>query len=400
MGDRHLPFWPPVPRRLTPPATSLWFNLEVSATRFPDKPAIVLYDSILTFAELRRDAERLAGFLQKECGVRRGDRVALYLQNSPQFVIGFYAILRADAMVVPINPMNLTMEIAHIVSDSGARVVICAQDQLSRLTPLVGNGLSRVIAACYADYLTAPTDLEVPAWIQAPREPQSAPGLARWSDALAAGAVPGPHEATPDDLCVMPYTSGTTGNPKGCIHRHRSVMFTTVAGSQWHRTYQDECGLAVLPFFHVTGMQGGMNAPIYTGATVVHLPRWDRTVAAQLIKRYRVTALGMVPTMVVDLLSSPYLESYDLSSVRRIGGGGAAMPEAVAQTLQDRFGLSFVEGYGLTETAAPTHINPPQRPKKQCLGIPIFNTESRVVDPATLVELPPGEVGEILSSGP
>jgi fatty-acyl-CoA synthase len=164
--------------------------------------------------------------------------------------------------------------------------------------------------------------------------------------------------------------------------------------------YQDERLLAVLPFFHVTGMQGGMNVPIFTGATIVLLPRWDRDVAADLIRRYRITQLSMVPTMVVDLLSSPHLDRYDLSSLRRIGGGGAAMPEAIAQKLKDLCGLDFVEGYGLSETIAATHVNPPHRPKKQCLGIPYFNVESRVVDPETLVELPPGETGEILSSGP
>jgi fatty-acyl-CoA synthase len=400
MANRHLQFWPSVPRSLTPPETSLWFNLEVSATRFPDKASVNYYDSVLTFSALRREAERLAGFLQQACGVRRGDRVALYLQNSPQFIIGYYAILRADAMVVPINPMNLTKEVSHIVNDSGASVLVVAQEQLSRVEPLIGNGLSRVIVACYSDYLTAPTELDVPAWIRAPREPHAGAGLTRWSDAMAAGAVPGPHLATPDDLCVMPYTSGTTGNPKGCVHRHRSAMFTTVAGSQWYRTYQDECTLALAPYFHVTGMQGSMNSPIFTGSSIVLLPRWDRDVAAALIKRNRVTSMTMVPTMVVDLLSSPAFASYDLSSLRRIGGGGAAMPEAVAQKLHDLLGLSFVEGYGLTETMAPSHANPPQRPKKQCLGIPYFNTESRVVNVDTLVELPPGETGEIITSGP
>jgi fatty-acyl-CoA synthase len=143
-----------------------------------------------------------------------------------------------------------------------------------------------------------------------------------------------------------------------------------------------------------------MNAPIYSGSTIVILPRWDRAVAAQLIARHRVTSMSMVPTMVVDLLSSPELASYDLSSIRMIGGGGAAMPEAIAQKLQDLCGLSFLEGYGLSETIAPSHINPPQRPKKQCLGIPLFNTDSRVVDPATLAELAPGEVGEIVTCGP
>lgn len=400
MGTRHLQFWPKIPHHLTPPETSLWFNAVVSATRFPDKTCINFYDSALTFSAFKREAERLAGFLQQACGVRRGERVALYLQNSPQFIIGYYAILRADAMVVPINPMNLTKEVGHIVEDSGARVLIAAQDQLSRVEPLIGRGLSRVIVACYSDYLTTPTDLDVPAWIKAPREAQAAAGVTLWSDAMAAGAAPGPHLATPDDLCVMPYTSGTTGNPKGCVHRHRSVMFTSVAGPQWNRSYQDETVLSILPYFHVTGMQGGMNAPIYSGVTIVLLPRWDRDVAAQLIQRYRVTGFTAVPTMIVDLLSSPNLASYDLSSLRQIGGGGAAMPEAVAQKLQDLSGLSFIEGYGLTETMAPTHINPPLRAKKQCLGIPIFNTDARVVNPETLAELPPGEVGEIVSHGP
>jgi fatty-acyl-CoA synthase len=402
MGTRHLQFWPRVPRHLTFPETSLWFNAEVSATRFPRKTCINFYDSAITYAEFRREAEQLAGFLQHACGVQRGDRVALYLQNSPQFVIGYYAILRADAMVVPINPMNLTKEIAHIVSDSGAKVLIAAQDQLSRVEPLVGHGLDHVIVAAYSDYLKTPTDLEVPAWLSAPRQPlpSGAAGLTLWSDALAAGHAPGPHLATADDLCVMPYTSGTTGQPKGCIHRHRSVMFTAVAGPQWTRVYQDEVALAVLPYFHVTGMQGSMNTPIYGGATIVILPRWDRGVAAQLIRRHRVTSLSVVPTMVVDLLSSPDLASYDLSSIRWIGGGGAAMPEPIAQKLQDLCGLTFVEGYGLSETIAPTHINPPERPKKQCLGIPLFDTDSRVVNPDTLVELPAGEVGEIVTHGP
>lgn len=400
MGTRHLEFWPSVPRQLTAPETSVWFNAEVSAARFPNKTCLNYYDSAISFSAFRREAERLAGFLQKECGVRRGDRVALYLQNSPQFVIGFYAILRADAMVVPINPMNMTREVGHILTDSGATVMITVQDQLARVEPLLGHGLSRIIVGCYSDYLTTPTDLDVPAWIRAPRQSQTAAGVTLWSDALAAGIDPGPHLATPDDLCVMPYTSGTTGNPKGCIHRHRSVMFTAVAGPQWNRSFQDETILAVLPYFHVTGMQGSMNSPIYSGVTIVLLPRWDRDVAAALIRRHQVTAMTVVPTMVVDLLSSPNLASYDLTSLRQLGGGGAAMPEAVAQKLQDTYNLGFIEGYGLSETMAPTHINPPQRPKKQCLGIPLFQTDSRVVNPETLVELPPGEVGEIVSHGP
>ncbi len=411
MGTQHLQFWPRVPRRLTNPQTSLWWNLEISARRFPDKAAIIYYDTVITYAELHREVEQLAGFLQQRCGVARGARVGLYLQNSPQFIIGYYAILRADAMVVPINPMNLTKEVGHIIHDSGARVLIAAQDHLARIEPLIGpdQGLDHVIVACYADYVapsraagpgSAEAPLEVPAWIAAPRQPVSTPGTTLWSDALAAGAVAGPHLATSDDLCVMPYTSGTTGQPKGCVHRHRSVMFTAVAVPQWNQVYQDEVALAVLPYFHVTGMQNSMNSPIYSGGTIVLLPRWDRAIAAALIRRHRVTSMSTVPTMIVDLLSSPDVASYDLSSIRWLGGGGAAMPEAIAQKLQDLCGITFIEGYGLSETMAPSHINPPQRPKKQCLGIPLFETDARVVHPETLVELPAGEVGEIVTRGP
>ena len=144
---------------------------------------------------------------------------------------------------------------------------------------------------------------------------------------------PGPVEVTPDDLSVMPYTSGTTGRPKGCMHTHRSVMYQILATGQWVGAKTDSVALAALPLFHVTGMQSSMNIPLFNGNTVVLLPRWDREVAAQCIERYRVTSWTCIPTMVVDFLANPTLADYDLSSLARISGGGAAMPAAVAQTL-------------------------------------------------------------------
>ena len=396
----HFDFWPPtLSHHMTLPETSLWFNLEASAIRYPHKPCVVFYDAALTYAEVRREAERLAGFLQSQCGVRRGDRVGLYMQNSPQFVIGFHAILRADAMVVLINPMNLTAEVDHILRDSGATVLLAAQELFPRIEPLLGSSVKDVVVACYSDHIGAAAE-DAPDFVAAPRQPIAAPGVTLWRDAVAAGLAPGPHLAGPDDRCVMPYTSGTTGHPKGCIHTHRNVMATAVALALWHSGHQDDCALAVLPFFHVTGLQNSMTAPIFSGATIVILPRWNRDVAAKWIQRHRVTLVTAVPTMLVDLLSSPDVDRWDLSSIRVIGGGGAAMPEAIAQKLKDLCGLTYVEGYGLSETMAPSHINPGHRTKKQCLGIPILDTESRVVDPKTLAELPPGQVGEIVIRGP
>jgi len=401
MSDRHFAFWPKnVPHDITAPETNLFYNAEVSAARYPNKPFLVYYDTQITFSEFHADAVRLAGFLEQQCGVKKGDRVLLFMQNSPQFAIGYYAILRANAVVVPVNPMNLTNELRHFVVDGGATTAIVGQELYAQVKPLVGAELKHVVVAAYSDYLRQATDIKVPEFITLPRAPIQDTGVTLWTEAMARNLKPGPLTGGPDDLCVMPYTSGTTGHPKGCMHTHRTVMFTMFAGAYWFGLDPTGVGLAVLPWFHVTGMQGGMNGPILTANTVVVLPRWDRDAAAALMQRYKVTAWNCIPTMVVDFLANPKLDQYDLSSLNRINGGGAAMPEAIAQRLHDKYKINFVEGYGLSETIAPTHINPPDRPKKQCLGMPICNTEARVVDPATLKELPPGEVGEIVVNGP
>ena len=401
MSGQHFKFWPQHSLHyLDPPRTNLFYNLEVSARRRPDKPCLVYYDTQISYAEVLREAEVLAGYLEQCCGVRKGDRVLLYMQNSPQFVIAYYAILRANAVVVPLNPMYLTQEFLKCARDAGARAALVSQELFPRVEPLVGTSeVTHWVVATYADYLRQPTDLAVPDFVRAPRRELAGPGLTLWRDALSRGLSPGPMTAGPDDLCVMPYTSGTTGEPKGCMHTHRSVMHTTVGSMQWFDTLPELTLLALVPFFHVTGMQGGMNGPIYIGNTIVLLSRWDRSAAAECVQRYRVAGWTSVPTMILDFFSNPDLDRYDLSSIRRLSGGGAAMPAAIAQRLANR-GISFCEGYGLSETIAATHINPPQRPKPQCLGIPIYGVDSRVVDPATLAELPPGEVGEIVTHGP
>jgi len=404
-APRHFAHWPPaLPHHLTLPETNLFYNVEVSATRYPDKPFIVFYDSTLSYARFRREALRIAGFLQHDCGVRAGDRVLLYMQNSPQWILAFYGIVRAGAVVVPVNPMNRTAELRHYVADSGARVAFVAQDLHEQMQPLVGTGqgqgLARLVVATYGDYLEAATDLALPDFVAAPRRIFTDDGTTSWHAMLALGRVPDELATGPDDLCVMPYTSGTTGNPKGCMHTHRSVMSTLVGGVHWFARTQDAVYLAVLPFFHVTGLSGSLNGPIYAGATIVVLPRWDRDAAAGLMQRWRVTVWQVISTMMIDFLSNPKIADYDLSSLQGIRGGGAAMPAAIVARLKELTGLDYVEGYGMSETMAATHINPPQRPKPQCLGIPVFDVDARVVDPVTLEEVPQGETGEIVVHGP
>src|SRR2546427_7137999 len=172
MFTRHYAHWPPgLPHSLGVPRTSVYANLEASAARHPGKTAIDFYGTKITYAELKREADRLAGFLQQRCGVRRGDRVLMYLQNSPQFVIAYYAIVRADAVVVPVNPMNRTEELRHYVEDARASVVIAGQELFAQLAPL--RSLKHVVLATYADYLREPTDLPVPAFVRLAQDRKS-----------------------------------------------------------------------------------------------------------------------------------------------------------------------------------------------------------------------------------
>jgi fatty-acyl-CoA synthase len=401
MHNPHFTSWPGnQPHHLSVPDTNLFYNVEVSATRFPDKPYIVFYDTEITFADFKDEAERIAGYLQYQCNVKKGDRVLLYMQNSPQFALAYYGILRANAVVVPVNPMNLTNELSHYVQDTDATTAIVAQDLYEQMQAFLGAGLEHIIVASYSDYLKQPTDLKVPDFIAAPRRSIAVPGVTLWTNMLEQNLRPGPLTAGADDLCAMPYTSGTTGHPKGCMHTHRSVMYGTVAGVHWFNTRSDSVLLSALPYFHVTGMQGGMNGPMYAGSTMILLPRWDREAAAECVQRYKINGAQLISAMVVDLLANPKVDRYDFSSLSHIRGGGAAMPEAVAQKLKDVIGIPYVEGYGMSETMAATHINPPQRPKKQCLGIPIYDVDARIIDPETLRELPPGEAGEVIVCGP
>ena len=392
--------WPPgLPHDLVVPQTSLYFNLDVAAARYPERPAIIYYDSVISYTELKHQVDALAGFLQQRCHVAKGDRVALYAQNSPQFVIAYYAILRADAVAVPINPMNLHDELKHIVKDSGSKVIVFDQVLAANVVPLIAGGtLAHAITVTHSDYLTATTDLPVPEIVSAARTVVE--GATAWADAMAAQLVPSAHTARAGDYAVIPYTSGTTGEPKGCTHTHASVMHTAVGAAEWVRMAKDGVALACLPMFHVTGMQNGMNTPIWLGATMVIMTRWDKRCAALLIARHKVTAWTAIPTMLMDFLNQPDLRREELATLSVLSGGGAAMPKAVAERIESLWGIPYIEGYGMSETMAPTHINPPQAPKAQCLGLPISNTRAIIVDPVTLEPVPRGDAGEILVNGP
>jgi len=409
----HYKFWPRrLPKSITLSSTSLWDNLAISARRYPDKAALVFFGRTLSYRQLMEGAERVAARLAR-LGVQRGDRVVLCMQNCPQLVMAHFAILRANAVVVPVNPMNRAEELKHYITDPDTKVAITTGDlapELAKASNALppGERLAHLVVTQFSDAFdvnVTGADAPPEAWMEwlGTRHPLPALDSGQvhaWTDALAESEAPPELQVGPNDLALLPYTSGTTGLPKGCMHLHKSLLHNAAAGALWGTASVDTVTLAVVPMFHITGMVSVMHTAIYAGATLVIMPRWDRDLAGRLISRYQVTSWTNIPTMVIDLLGSPNFASYDLSSLVYIGGGGAAMPQAVAQRLLDQYGLRYSEGYGLTETAAPSHSNPPDHPKQQCLGIPFMSTDARVVDPETLQEVPVGEQGEIIIHGP
>ncbi|MCG3782917.1 long-chain fatty acid--CoA ligase [Delftia acidovorans] len=409
----HHAFWPSrLPHSITVPATSVWDNLAVNARRYPDKAAIRYFGSSISYRELCEGTERMAAYLHS-LGVQRGDRVILLMQNTPQLILAHYAIFRANAVVVPVNPMNMAEELRHYITDADAKVAITTADlapELAKASNALAPGqrLEHLVVTQFTDAFDAGVQgddappVQWHDWLLTRREPAVLDGgsVHTWQQALACTDAAPPHVVGRDDMAVLPYTSGTTGHPKGCMHPHRSINHNAVAGSYWGSGTSETVVLAVVPMFHITGMVSVLHTAIFVGATLVVMPRWDRELAGRLISRYQVTSWTNIPTMVIDLLGSPNFAQFDLTSLKYIGGGGAAMPQAVAQRLLEQYGLRFSEGYGLTETAAPTHSNPFEHPKQQCLGIPFMSTEARVIDPETGADVPQGEQGEIVVHGP
>lgn len=404
MNPPELPsrFWPKgLPAVLQVPQTTMVANLEIAARRYPGKAAYIVYGHHTTWADLWRDAQRLAGWLQQRCGVKPGDRVLLAGQSSPQFATAYHAIQRADAIVVPVNPMNLAEEFAHAAADSGARVLVGAQELWPRLQPLMGREIDHAVVFAYSEGLDG-LDADAPGWFSAPPQPPADPGAAGWTEALAASLTPAPAIAGPDDLCLIAFTSGTTARPKGCTHSHRSLMTAALTPSMWRSDTAEATFLGAAPMFHMQGLQALVNTTTFLGATVVLLPRWDAARAAILLRRHRVNRWGVAPPMLLDLLALPDLPPDVMDSVQVITGGGSALPEAVNERLTRELGIHYLEGYGMTETASMLMANPLHRTKRQCLGIPTFGVSAMVMDPVTLEPYPPGataDSGELWVAG-
>jgi len=386
-------------RKFTLSEATLADNFRVTAKRYPNLPGIYFLGTAITYKQFDQYVDSVAGWMTKHIGLKRGDRIAILMQNCPQWLIACYAAIRADLIVVPISPMNREDEIAHYLKDSNSKIIFCAQEIAEMVTKASKNtDVISIVVTNYATYLPENKKYELPEWLTAAAEDFS--GCVKWHEVLSSGFTGEESKAAADDICALLYTSGSTGKPKACIHTHRSLVHNAMGLTFWHQVHPGDATFGVAPMYHVAGFCHVVTCPIYAGSSIVILPRWDRDLAAHLLSDYNVSHAAMAPTAVIDLLANPQLDKFDFSSLRRITSGGASMPEEVWNRLRDIMGISFLEAYGMTEAAATTHLNIPDDPRANCLGVPFFNTVSGVIDSTTGELLGDGETGEIIVRGP
>ena len=299
MQSKHYGVWPKnLPYSLPASPDSVYKNLVNSAKNCPSTVAIKFYGEDLTFSEIYKEAQLIAGYLFQIASIKENDRVALYMQNSPQFVIAYYAILAANAVIVPINPMCKSTELAHIVNDSQSKAIIFGDELYNEIINAnlkIGEG--QLLAATYYDYTGKCPDIEIPVSLTTKRP---TPTCSSWRNALELNLSAPDHNRTPDDWCIIPYSSGTTGQPKGCLHTHKSVNATIFAYPRWVGVKNGSQVLATLPLCHVTGMQHSMNLPILTASTIHLMTRWNAQAAAQIIENEKIQHWRSITTTMIS----------------------------------------------------------------------------------------------------
>jgi long-chain acyl-CoA synthetase len=346
-------------------------NLSASTRRDGTRTAVKLDDAALSYTALD-DASARAAALLREHGVEPCDRVALMLPNVPHFAILYYGVLRAGATVLPLNVLLKRREIAFLLEDSDAKLVLACDGFAKEAELGAANAGAQLVRV-------APGDFD-----------------RRLTEVAPHGEVA---ERSPDDTAVILYTSGTTGTPKGAELTHANLARNAEIAQELFGLHERSVILGSLPLFHSFGQTCALNAAVLAGAAVTLLPRFDAGRALEIIERDRVTIFMGVPTMYGALLNHPERDRFDLSSLLLCVSGGASLPVELLHGFERAFGCAIVEGYGLSETSPIASFNHPNRVRKPgSIGTPIDGVEMRLID-ETGGDVIPGEVGEIVIRG-
>ena len=396
--------WPDeMPKELVYPNLSMGEMLRNASSHNPNVTAIVFRDITISYAQLNEYTERFAAGLV-ETGVKKDDCVALYLPNTPQFVISYYGALKLGAIVTACSPLYKERELLYQLIDSQAKTIVCLTSNYQTVKNVLKDSMLRnVILADDQDFKTISQDSS-----EAKNTPidVGSDGCLTFRSLLEK-PVSAPVHVQRDpshDIALLQYTGGTTGTPKGAMITHQNLVVNAIQFATWLRFRHDDIHLTALPLFHIYGMTTSMNAPIYAASTMILVPRFEPTQLLETIDRYKPTVFCGVPTMYTALVNHPETQRHNLRSIRVCISGAAPLPGEIQRKFEQVTGGRLVEGYGLTETSPVTHVNPLDDPKKNrigSIGIPIFDTEAKIVDLETGgKELTLGEVGELVIRGP
>lgn len=398
-----------IPQALNFEPKTLQTYLLETAEKFPDKTAISFLGKKMTFTALLKDAEKLAGYLQKQ-GMKKGDRAAIMLPNCPQGVISYYAVLMAGGIVVSTNPLYTEREIEYQMNDSEAEFLITLDLLFPRVSKVKAlTKLKHVIVTKIQDYLPFPKNLLYP-FVQRKQTKVKVDVkhggtthlfsvIMKESPAEFSSVAADPVE----DIALLQYTGGTTGFPKGVMLTHKNIAANTVMCSAWmyNCRHGEEKVLGLLPFFHVYGMTTVMHLSITEGYNMILLPKFDATDTLKAIHKEKPTLFPGAPTIYIALLNHPDLKEYDLSSVQSCISGSAPLPVEVQERFENETGGKLVEGYGLSEASPVTHSNFLWgRRKRGSIGVPWPNTDAMILSQETGSQAEPGEKGELIVRGP
>ena len=394
-------FWPSdVPKRIEYPLIPLHEILAKTAKEHPDRAAIAYFEGKITYRELDSLSNQFAGALSA-LGVKKGDRVAIFLPNIPQFVIAYFGALKVGAVLTAISPLHKEREVEYQLTDSEAETIVA----LDSLYPIVEKvwrktKLKNVVVTSLEDYASK---IAI-----SPSRVGQKPNVYSFQELLKEkGAKPPKVNINPkEDLAALQYTGGTTGTAKGAMLTHTNLASNAIAFAAWIKgATAEETFLTALPLFHIYGMTTSMNVPILLAAKMVLLPRFDPVAALENIQRHSVTVFCGVPTMYSVLLANPKLGKFDLTSIRVCISGASPLPPQVQKKFMEITGGFLAEGYGLTEASPVTHCNPVDKTMRTVrlgsIGLPMPDTDSRIVDAETGAKtLKPSETGELAVKGP
>lgn len=373
--------------------------LRAHARRQPQRAAFLWYGRAVTWGELDRLSDAFAARLA-ELGVGRGDRVALFLQNCPQYVIAHFAIQKLGAIVGPCSPLFKAQELHYQLDDLGARVIVCADDIHPVLSQVLDRtAIEHVFVTNYGDLLPGQPSIAVPQEMRAPK--RRIEGTVDFLEALArGGSPPAAPDLAMDDVALMTYTSGTTGLPKGAMLSYRNALFKASCAADCNGVRGDDVMLSIAPVYHIAGMLMGINVTVYTGVTTVLLFRFDPLAVLQAIERHRITWWYSILPMNVAVMQHPDAKRHDLSSlkVNATTSFGITLDAALARQWAEFTGgcALFEAAYGLSETHTMDTFMPRDAVRWGTHGKPCHGVEIRILDPDTGRERPRGEPGEIV----